>query len=217
MSTAIIIQARMGSARFPGKSLADLGGKTVIQRVVEACRRADVGSVIVATSCASDCDPLVNHLFSLGVPFQRGDELDVLKRYADIVRHSAYSTVVRVTGDCPLVDHRTIKLLVDAFHARPPGYSYLGCANSPDGNDVEVFSASELADADRLATDPLDREHVTRWMRSRPSRMPCPEPAYDVRYSVDTPEDLELCKRLVKSYGEHAPWDVYVSALKAWK
>ncbi len=214
MNIALIVQARMGSTRLPGKVLMDLSGKTVLQRTVQACQRANVGMTMVATGDTPDNIAIEKHCSELGVPCYRGSESDVLQRYAQIIEGSHYDTVVRVTADCPLVDRRQIRALVDDFK-EAQGYNYLGCTNSPDGNDVEVFSREALLRANRLATDPADREHVTRFMRRLPGRMPYPEPTYTVKYSIDTQSDFNRCVHLLHACGEDAKSHVYVAAALA--
>src|SRR5271157_1204223 len=105
MRVVAIIQARMGSTRLPGKVLKDLGGETVLARVVKRTRRATLlDEVVVATSVLSQDDPIAEECETLQVACFRGDELDVLDRYYRAAQKFAAETIVRITSDCPLID-----------------------------------------------------------------------------------------------------------------
>ncbi len=214
MNVGIIIQARMLSTRLPGKVLKKLCGKTILQRTIQAAQRANIGRTMVVTGDAPENMAIEQHCSDLGVNCHRGSEHDVLQRYARAVERTDFDIICRLTSDCPLVDRRMIRTLVDDFQ-ETPGHTYLGCANSPDGNDVEVFTRGALLSADRLCTEPRDREHVCLYMRRMPGRMPYPEPAHSIKYSVDTQEDFDLCAKLLDECGEDAPWQAYVAAAHA--
>ena len=111
---AVIVQARMGSSRLPGKSLADLGGYAVIDWVVQRSLMAHrVDIVVVATSADADDDPLAAHLESGGWHVVRGDLNDVLDRYATALGELPHDRLIRVTGDCPFVQPELIDAALD--------------------------------------------------------------------------------------------------------
>jgi spore coat polysaccharide biosynthesis protein SpsF (cytidylyltransferase family) len=216
VSPLIVIQARMGSTRFPGKVLAPLCGKTVILRVWEACQRAELPT-IVAMSRADLQGPLEAYLTYRGIPHYapRVDEDDVLGRFVAVSELYLCNVMVRVTADCPLVDHRTIRELVDL--QRDTKRPYVACANDPDGNDVEVFSHAFLREA-HAATPEAFRQHVVGHHWSMTNRAPIQFSGQNlsgIKYSVDTPYDLWVCDGLLHTCGEGAPWQRYVEALKA--
>lgn len=219
MKPLIIIQARTGSKRFPGKVLAPLAGKPVIRRVIDACNRT--GYPTVVTIPISDAGgPLPAYLAMCGTRWHTSEvaEDDVLGRYLAVVReYPMLNTIVRITADCPLIDHRTILEMV-RLQASMEDNRYLGRANRPDGNDVEVFTADFLREAD--AKTPADRrEHVVHWLATR---VPVTDAVFwhteenydDVKYSVDTPNDLDVCTSLLGLVGESAPWQQYVQAFR---
>ena len=116
MRVVAIIQARMGSTRLPGKVMKDLGGATVLARVVNRTRRARlIDEVVVATTTAPGDDVIVDECRHLGVACFRGDENDVLDRYYQCARQFAADAVVRITSDCPLVDPELIDATVERF------------------------------------------------------------------------------------------------------
>lgn len=211
----LIVQARMGSHRFPGKVLAPLNGKPVIWHVVQACRRTVVpfgwtGRTVVAIpKVADEHDPLAAYLRAASIEFMAvPGEDDVLGRYATVAAaHPEYDPIVRITADCPLVDHGTIVTLVR--EQQDSGCPYVARTMDPDGNDVEVFSRALLTEADAVS---VDREHVTTWMRTRPGIriMPTGRDLSRVKYSLDTVEDLRRCESLLNLRGEGAHWESYV-------
>lgn len=217
-TVSIIIQARMGSSRYPGKMLAPLAGKPVIDHVID--RALDVGTcddVYVATSHEPSDDPLVDHVrarYRDRVEVCRGMASNVLARFyqaAIVANRPDY--IVRLTGDCPLVDPRQIEQVLDA--AQADAVAYTGVTNSPDGTDVEVFTFAALQAAYYFAS--LDEvEHVTTWIRAnRDVNSVESLPALaDIHYSVNTVEDLRLCEQLIEACGEGARYQDHVDAIR---
>ncbi len=201
MKVGIVIQARMGSTRFPGKVLAELAGETVVDQVVARCARATTAdAVIVATTLAPVDDVLVAHCREAGIEVFRGSTDDVLGRYHAAARAHGLDVVVRVTADCPLVDPRVIDDVVEAL--RTSGCDY--ATNSmpmrlPHGLEVSAMTRGALERIAREATSPVDREHVTRYARERPDSFSTqavtyPTDAYDLRVTIDHPVDLEVVR-----------------------
>lgn len=199
----------MSSTRLPGKSLADVGGETLVALVVRRLIRArKVGEIVVATSDDEADDGLAEAVAALGVRVHRGPRDDVLTRMLDAAGDHP-GPLVRITADCPLVDPGVVDRVIDLF-SQTPGCVYahnIGPRTFPDGLDVEVVARDALADAARSATDPEDREHVTSAIRSDPGRFPAAvltneENFGDLRWTVDYPEDLEFVRALVGRLGE---------------
>ena len=172
MRTVAIIQARMGSTRLPGKTLADLAGKPVLDWVVRAARAAlGVDDVWVATSTAAADDRVAERCHANGVAVFRGSETDVLDRYAGAVRASGAEIVVRITADCPLLDPAVIAETVRLRSMCGAAYaSNVDPPTWPDGLDCEVVTAEALLAAAAEATRPSDREHVTTFVRNNRDR-----------------------------------------------
>jgi len=172
MNVVVVIQARMGSTRLPGKVLRPLGGRPAIQHVLERARLIPgVGEVVLATSTAAADEPLARLAASLGAPVFRGSEQDVLDRYCQAARQARADVVVRVTGDCPLLDPResgkVLRALLDAgadyaSNCHPPTY--------PDGLDTEALPMAVLERAWREADTTAEREHVTLHVWRNPDR-----------------------------------------------
>ena len=198
-----IIQARTESTRLPRKVLKLLRGQPLIAHVVERVRQAEhVDQLLVATTTRPADDALVDWCADAGVDFFRGHEHDVLDRYLRAARTCAARGVVRVTGDCPLVDPGVIDQVIAKFHRDKMDYvSNVDPPTFPDGLDVEVIAIEALECAAREATLPSDREHVTTFIRQRPDRfrIGCVrhEPSLaDQRWTVDEPEDWRLVEAI---------------------
>lgn len=214
MNPLIIIQARMGSTRFPGKVLAPLDGDPLISHILEACVQVGAPAVVACPVGNANC-PLFAYLDSIEVEWDAAaEESDVLGRFAAVaLNRPEHDVIVRLTADCPLVDYRTIDQMLE--HLEMSGAKYVGVTNAPDGNDVEVFTRDHLLMANELTVN--GREHVTTWMRHQPDAlMPVPAGDWsDVKYSVDTPEDLAVCAELIDRCGSGSTWNEYVHAFRA--
>src|ERR1051326_1059183 len=111
-----IIQARMGSSRFPGKVLADLGGRPMLWHVVHRTKGATMlRDVVVATSDSPADDPIAQFCAAVAINCFRGSENDVLDRFYQTARHYRADTVIRITADCPLIDPSVIDRVVQRF------------------------------------------------------------------------------------------------------
>jgi spore coat polysaccharide biosynthesis protein SpsF len=211
-SVVAIIQARMGSSRLPGKVLRDIGGKPMLHRVVVRARRAQtVGLVVVATTWDKSDDPVAGFCQAQGFPFYRGDPLDVLDRYYQAAKRFEAQTIVRLTGDCPLIDPFEIDRTVRAFQETevdfaanrlPPPWR----RTTPIGMDTEVVTYDALQKAWREADQKHQREHVMPYFYEEHGRFKVllvdhdPDLG-DYRLTVDTPEDLTLVCKIYDHFG----------------
>lgn len=205
MITIVIIQARMGSTRLPGKVLMNLGHKPVIQHVIErAGAIVGVSRVVLATSTSSADDALTKFCESLGVPVFRGSEDDVLDRYYQAARQWPADLLMRVTGDCPLLDPlesgKVLRRLIDAeadyaSNCRPPTF--------PDGLDTEAMTFAALERTWREATLKSEREHVTLHIANHPERFHMEvvrnaEDLSDCRLTLDEEADYQLLSEVFR-------------------
>jgi len=203
---AVILQARSGSSRLPGKVLADLGGRPMLAFLVERLQRCkDVDRIVLATTDQPEDDALADLGSSLGLHIVRGSQQDVLARFALAAENTDAPVLIRITGDCPLVDPDLLGETIAAF--RHQSVDYLSnCLQStyPDGLDVEVFSREALLQADRECVDPAQREHVTPWIREsggfRLGSKTHHVDLSDLRWTVDEPEDLEVIRSVVARF-----------------
>ena len=195
MRVTAIVQARLGSTRLPRKALARIGGKPLICHVLGRVRQVpSVGRVVLAVPTFSDFEEMRKAGVSAEVWCDTHlDERDVLARYAGCAESVNASTVLRVTGDCPLWDPAIGEAVIELYRRSDVDYASNITAGYRDGEDAEVFSVAALMRAHREATDPADREHVTPWIRRncRTATLQPNEIRSDVKTSVDTAEDLE--------------------------
>jgi spore coat polysaccharide biosynthesis protein SpsF len=218
-----IIQARMASSRLPGKVLLDIAGRPMLAHVVLRTRQAKtVDQVVVATTIEADDDPVAVYCARQGYLCYRGSQHDVLDRYYQAARIFGAEVVVRITADCPLIDPTVIDKTVLAFLGQEPkaeafpdvtdadGFPYDFAANRlpppwgrtyPIGLDTEVCTFSALERAWKEADQPYQREHVMPYLYEQQGRfrvrMVNHEVDYgDLRWTVDTAEDLKLVRKL---------------------
>ena len=165
--TLAIVQARMGSTRLPHKVMRPIGGVPMIQLLLDRLRRAGrIDRVVVATAEGAANQPLADFVRGLGLDVYQGSEHDVLDRYYRAAQPHHPSTVVRVTGDCPLIDPALVDEVIALFEQSGADYaSNVQPPTFPDGLDTEVFSFAALERAAREATRTRDREHVTPYIR----------------------------------------------------
>jgi spore coat polysaccharide biosynthesis protein SpsF (cytidylyltransferase family) len=172
MSTIVILQARMSSNRLPGKVLKIINGKPMIEHQIRRIERASkINKLIVATSTDSTDDELYIFLQSLGVEVFRGELHDVHQRFMAIaLENPNYSTIVRLTGDCPFVMPDLLDEMVRDFHLNQCDYySNIDPPTFPDGLDIEIFSREAFMRLSEMKLSKQDREHVTIRFRAEPS------------------------------------------------
>lgn len=216
-----IVQARMGSTRLPGKVLRKLGPRPVLSWVVRAARASGIADVVVATSIGEDDDAIEKWCSEAGVDVVRGSQEDVLGRFLTVLEHHPHEVVVRLTGDCPLLDPVVIAETLACFDVRSLDYlSTVTPRTLPRGLDVEVVASEALRRADQIAAT-AEREHVTVAIIRRPhdfrvGGLTYSPPADDLRVTLDTPEDARLLDALVAALGDRPPaWRDVVRLLRA--
>lgn len=210
---AIVIQARMGSARLPGKSLAPIGGRSLLARVVERMQHQRELPVVVATTTLLEDDLLCEEADRLGVTVLRGSADDVLGRYAFAASLLGVPAIIRATADNPAVDLdaplRTLEILLRS------GADYVVDYGLPVGGTVEAMTSGALVRAAALATDAYDREHVTPFVRrdGRSRAIDALAPTAlrrpDLRFTIDTADDLDVMRRVYHEAGPaETPWPI---------
>jgi spore coat polysaccharide biosynthesis protein SpsF len=203
-----LVQARISSRRLPGKVLADIGGEPMLALLLTRLAHAQtVERVVVATSTDRSDDVVEKLCRKVGVGVHRGSLADVLGRMAEAAA-GHQGTVVRITGDCPLIDPVIVDAVVQLLHQTPG--SRFACnvdpRTFPDGLDVEALDAQTLAELDRSVTDVGEREHVTLAIRRDPASYGAvalvgERDLGDLRWTVDTAEDLAFVRAVVARLG----------------
>jgi spore coat polysaccharide biosynthesis protein SpsF len=207
MKTVIIVQARMASTRLPGKILKQVLGKTLLEYQIERLRRVETAEkIVIATTDHGGEQPIVDFCRRLGVDCFRGPENDVLSRYYGAATKYGAEIVVRITSDCPLIDPAVVDGVIDHFKRHHSEVDYVSNTfpelTYPRGMDTEVFSYRTLEEAYQEAVDQPEREHVTIFIKRHPERyrivnLPYRRDVSRHRWTVDTPEDLELITRIL--------------------
>ncbi|WP_068470838.1 cytidylyltransferase domain-containing protein [Candidatus Protochlamydia phocaeensis] len=202
----ILVQARMGSTRLPGKVMKEVLGRPLLDFQIERLQQARLphGIEILTTTESSD-EPIVAFCQKKGLAYFRGSEEDVLDRYYQAAKEGKLDVIVRVTADCPLIDPDILDHIIAVYLAAFPTYDYVSNGlerTYPRGLDVEVFSFAALEKSYREAKEPEEREHVTPYIYRHPELFHLKNishsPALDhYRWTVDTPEDFELIQLIL--------------------
>jgi spore coat polysaccharide biosynthesis protein SpsF len=205
----VIIQARMGSHRLPGKVLADLEGVPLLQWLVERIRPSmQISGIVVATTTEREDEAIVALSDELGVGSFRGHPTDVLDRFAAAARAFGAEAIARVSADSPLIDHEVIDAVAGAYaNARPDLAENHRRRGWPVGTAVEVMDTEALERLHRSAKELRHREHVTlfAYESGEPFSVlhvdpPAGSAAPDLRLCVDTTEDLERVRSICASF-----------------
>lgn len=202
-STLALVQARMTSERLPGKVLVDIGGQTMLERVVRRVQQSQrITGLVVATTTNPADVAIVAECERLGVRSIRGSEEDVLGRFADAANMVGGDVFVRISADSPFVDADVIDLIINRFLGADPPVDYASNKLEPTfplGLDAEVFSRVALLKTAAEAKEPYERSHVTVYMYQHPElfsllAVKSSRDLHAWRWTVDTPEDLEFAR-----------------------
>jgi len=206
MTTLVVVQARTGSTRLPGKVMMPLAGKPLLQRMIERVRAAHTPfELTVATTTETADDAIRNLCRTLGVRCYSGHPTDLLERHYRAAVSARADEVVKIPSDCPLIDPAVIDRVLKFYAERRGTLDYAGNlhpASYPDGNDVEVLPFGVLEEAAREATRPFEREHTTPFVWERPARYRTGNVVWETglnysmthRWSVDYPEDYAFLR-----------------------
>jgi spore coat polysaccharide biosynthesis protein SpsF len=204
IKTAVVVQARMGSSRLPGKVALDVCGAPLLVRMIERVRAARTPfEVVVATSILPEDDRIVELAGQAGVRVFRGHPLDCLSRHLGAAKDAGADHVVKIPSDCPLIDPGVIDEVLGAFFTDPGRYDFVSNLHPPswpDGNDVEIVPAELLSLADREATREYEREHTTPFFWENPERFRIGNVRWargvdlsmSHRFTIDYPEDYRF-------------------------
>lgn len=200
-----IIQARVSSERLPKKVLLKAGGRTLLEHVVGRVRQArNIDKIVVATTDRPADKQIEIICRQLRLPCWRGAETDVLDRYYQCsLAFPKYNNIIRITGDCPLIDPEVIDNVLAFFVKGKFDYaSNIQPPTFPDGMDVEVFTRQALALAAKGANLPSEREHVTQYIiknkKFKKGNFLAEHDWSHIRLTVDRRDDFEVIRFLIK-------------------
>lgn len=206
MKVVALVQARMGSTRLPNKVMKLIGGVPMIEILLSRLSRAtEVNQIVVATSVDERNQPLVEHVRKLGYACEQGSENDVLDRYVQAARAHQADVVVRITGDCPLVDPELVDEVIRRFKTSNADYfSNVSPPTYPDGLDIEVCFFSALEQASQETSKSFDHEHVTPYLREsgrfKTASMQYSQDLSALRWTVDEPADLAVIEKVFQAF-----------------
>lgn len=214
MKVVAIVQARMGSTRLPNKVMKPIGGVPMIELLLARLAQSkEIDQIVLATSIEDRNTPLVEHVQSLGYTCVRGSETDVMSRYLMAARQVQADIVIRITGDCPLIDPQLVDQVVLQFKSKAVDYlSNVAPATYPDGLDTEVFTLQALERAGHESKDPFDHEHVTPYLRKpglyKTDTLIHSEDLSGLRWTVDEPADFEVISQVFAHFAPdiHFSW-----------
>lgn len=213
MKIIAIVQARMGSTRLPGKVLKSIIDKPMIEILLaRLSQSSELDEIVVAAPEEKENDRLQLVVESLGYQCTRGSEKNVLNRFYESAKSFGADVIVRITGDCPLVDSVLVDRCIKGYkNSNVDYFSNINPATYPDGLDIEVMSFESIERANNETKSEFDREHVTPYIRSSDSflksSMQHTEDLSAQRWSVDEPEDLVVITNIFKHFSPDILFD----------
>ncbi len=214
MKIVAVVQARMGSTRLPNKVMKQINGVPMIELLLKRLARSkEIDQIVVATSVDAKNDPLAAHVRGLGFDCEQGSENDVLDRYVQAARAHRADVIVRITGDCPLVDPDLVDECVRRFKVQDVDYfSNVSPPTYPDGLDIEVVTLAALERAMLETNKSYDHEHVTPYVREAgrfsSNSMENDEDLSGMRWTVDEQADFDVVRRVFEYFSPdmHFGW-----------
>ena len=201
----IIIEARMGSSRLPGKTLKPMLGKPMLQLMIERLKRVNLADQIIVATTTNEKDlPIVELAKKMDVKYYQGSEDDVLERVLCAARKFEVDIIVETCGDSPLIDPKLLDYQIDIYLKN--NFDYVCChleKTFPIGLDAKIFSTNTLDEVSKLTNEPADRENVNLYIWEHPNRYKLKNITAknkykrpDLRLVVDYPEDFVLVEKI---------------------
>lgn len=198
---AAFVQARFSASRLPGKVLKTILGRPMLELQLERIRASRmIDRIVVVTSVRPEDDKIVDLCRRIGIDVFRGSLENVLDRFYQAAVAIKPDHIVRLTGDCPMIDMGVVDDMIRLYLEQRADYG-TNCAppTYPDGLDAEVFSFQALHEAHQEAVLPSHLEHVTLFIESQPARFKIvslshSEDLSKLRWTVDEPEDFAFVK-----------------------
>lgn len=219
MNIGIIIQARLGSTRLPGKILKQFyGDKTLLETVISNLQKAGDAKIIVATSVNPNNDKLESFLKDRDITVFRGSEDDVLSRFIGAAEANGVDGIVRICSDNPFLDGHGVAALIEKAKTSDADYIGYRITDTPSikthfGFWGEYVTLNALKRVAETTDEKPAHEHVTIHIYTHPDEYKCEWiecPAFlqgrnDIRLTVDNPEDFENAQMAFASLYEANP------------
>ncbi|MCS6979566.1 MAG: glycosyltransferase family protein [Flavobacteriales bacterium] len=222
-SVALLVQARTGSTRLPGKVLKEVAGRPILSWMLERLKNLhSIQTLAVITTEKPEDDGIERLCYKEGVACFRGSENDLLDRHFQAGLHFKAEAVIKVPSDCPLMDPAIVEKAVAIYRHNEFDYvSNLHPASWPDGMDVEVVDMNALETAWKEASKPFQREHCTPFIWDQPERFALCNMWYEtgedlsktVRLTLDYPEDFQLIEAVMEKWLISSPGDYSLKAI----
>jgi len=209
-----IIQARFNSTRLPGKVLKKINNKTMLEILIRRLSRSKyISKIIVACSKNEKDKNIIDICKNLEIDYFIGSENDVLERYYKAAKKFKALNIVRITGDCPLIDPKVVDEVIINFFKKNVDYASNGNPPTyPDGLDVEVFRFSALQYAFFKAKHSFEREHVTPFIVNHKKFTKFNLKYYknisSLRLTLDEKEDLFVLEKIIKNFENNIYFDL---------
>ncbi|MDP3784900.1 MAG: NTP transferase domain-containing protein [bacterium] len=210
-----VVQARMTSARLPGKALADISGKPNTQWIIKRLQAArELGGVILGITDQKEDDALEKLAREINVPFFRGRNEELVDMYYEIAKKFEASAIVRVTGDCPFVDPDLVDALIQVFRKAPEQYNYLTNvfpATWPDGLDLHLYPRKSLEylykNMDKIKHRyTLDLNFMENPAQFKIYNLASPQNLSALRWTLDYEEDLDFIRKVYDYFLSQKKW-----------
>jgi len=212
MTVGIIVQTRTGSTRLPGKVMMKADDKLLmVDYVINQLKHSKLhDEIVIATTDLKQDDVIFDYVTNRNIPCFRGDEKNVLERHYQCAKKYAFSTIVRIPSDKPLIDPTIVDSVIEKFQSN--SYDYISnfsvdvndkfIPSYPSGTEVEIFSFTALETAWKNATSEHDKEHVTPYIYSNPekfkiSTLKSEKNLSQFRWALDYENDLKLIRIII--------------------
>ena len=202
----VIVQARCGSTRFPGKILKKINNTSLIEIIFKRLKKSKkINDFILATTTQKIDDSIEKIFFKTSIKVFRGSKNNVLSRYYEAAKKNKSEIIIRITGDCPLADPNIIDKMISILQKKKLDYiSNTITYSYPDGLDVEVFTFKALEKCWKNSKTAYEKEHVTPYLKNeklfKVFNLQYKEDLSKVRLSVDEPEDLVVINKIFKNF-----------------
>ena len=214
MTVGIIVQTRTGSTRLPGKVMMKADDKLLmVDYVINQLKHSKLhDEIVIATTDLKQDDVIFDYVTNRNIPCFRGDEKNVLERHYQCAKKYAFSTIVRIPSDKPLIDPTIVDSVIEKFQSN--SYDYISnfsvdvndndrfIPSYPSGTEVEIFSFAALETAWKNATSEHDKEHVTPYIYTQPEKfkiftLKSEKNLSQFRWALDYENDLKLIRIII--------------------
>lgn len=208
MKIGVIIQARMRSTRLPGKIFKKIGGKPILEWVVDRCKLLNnVSEIIIATTTNEQDDKIVEWCKEQSIPYFRGSETNVLERYVQCAEFYNLDWIIRVTSDCPFLDYKIANEVIKKALQNQEFDLWAIKENWTRGLAIELVKLESLKKITKYSQDELYKEHVTLYLykdsvnfTKRDFYVPDNRRYPQFRLTVDTHQDFEVCEKIANNF-----------------